>query len=167
MKENTCCFIGHRKIDDTPELRERLNNIIEKLIKNENTYIFMFGSKSAFDALCLELVTKAKEKHPQIQRIYVRAEYPYISDSYKAYLLKSYDGTYYPERMLRAGRAAYVERNRELIDNSRVCIFHYSPDSEPQSRKSGTRIAYEYATKMNKEIVNTAETAHFLHMLHK
>ena len=32
MKEKTCCFFGHRTINETDELRERLREIIEKLI---------------------------------------------------------------------------------------------------------------------------------------
>ena len=57
----TCCFIGHRKIDDTPELRERLQNILLDLIEN-GTVNFIFGDHSAFDDLCYDLVTELKEK---------------------------------------------------------------------------------------------------------
>ena len=32
--EHSVCFIGHRKINDTPELRERLQGILLNLIKN-------------------------------------------------------------------------------------------------------------------------------------
>ena len=46
MKERTCCFIGHRKIEDTLELRTELYDVIEKLIVYENIYTFLFGSKS-------------------------------------------------------------------------------------------------------------------------
>ena len=76
MKENTCCFFGHRKIEDSSELRTKLYDTIEKLIVNENIATFLFGSKSEFDALCHEAVTELKEKYPHIKRVYVRAEYP-------------------------------------------------------------------------------------------
>ena len=77
-----------------------------------------FESKSRFNSLCLELVTVIKEKYPHIKRIYVRAEYPYISEHYKDYLLESYEGTYYPENIIGSGRVAYVERNYEIINKS-------------------------------------------------
>ena len=80
MKERTCCFIGHQKIEDTLELRTELYYIIEKLIVYENIDTFLFGSKSRFNDLCHELVTAIKEKYPHIKRIYVRAEYPYQTD---------------------------------------------------------------------------------------
>ena len=79
MKENTCCFFGHRTINETEELKSKIIEIIEKLIVDENVDTFLFGSKSRFNNLCLERVTELKEKHPHIKRIYVRAEYKKIS----------------------------------------------------------------------------------------
>lgn len=52
MKERTCCFIGHRKIEETSELRAELYDIIEKLIAYEKVDTFLFGSKSRFNDLC-------------------------------------------------------------------------------------------------------------------
>lgn len=69
----TCCFFGHRKINETEELKTALYEVIEKLIVEKRVNTFLFGSKSQFDSLCLEIVTKIKEKHPYIKRIYVRA----------------------------------------------------------------------------------------------
>ena len=60
--ENTCCFIGHRTINETDELRTKLTDTIEKLIADKKIDTFLFGSKSEFDRLCLEVVTKIKEK---------------------------------------------------------------------------------------------------------
>ena len=45
-KEKTCCFFGHRKINETEELKNRLYEIIENLIVNEKVDTFLFGSKS-------------------------------------------------------------------------------------------------------------------------
>ena len=153
---HTCCFFGHRTIDETEQLKSKLNDIIENLIMNDKVDTFLFGSKSRFDDLCLELVTKLKEKHPHIKRIYVRAEYPYISDHYKNYLLESYEDTYYPERIIDSGRAIYVERNYEMINKSHFCIVYYDEQKAPTTRKSGTKIALDYAIKQNKKIINVA-----------
>ncbi|MBR4100007.1 MAG: DUF1273 family protein [Clostridia bacterium] len=153
MKTNTCCFFGHRKIDETEELKVKLNEIIEKLIVEKQVDTFLFGSKSRFNSLCLELVTKIKEKHPHIKRVYVRAEYPHISEQYKNYLLENYEDTYYPKKMINSGRAVYVERNYEMINNSQFCIFFYDEKYSPTTRKSGTKIALEYAIKKQKHII--------------
>ena len=153
MIENTCCFFGHRTINETEELKSKLIEIIEKLIVDENVDTFLFGSKSHFNSLCLELVTKIKEKYPHIKRIYVRAEYPEISEDYKNYLLESYEETYYPENIIGSGRAAYVERNYEMKNKSQYCIVYYDEANAPTTRKSGTKIALDYAIKNQKHII--------------
>ena len=153
MKEKTCCFFGHRTINETEELKERLSETIEKLIVDEKVDTFLFGSKSRFNDLCLELVTEMKEKHPHIKRIYVRAEYPYISEDYKNYLLENYEDTYYPENIIGSGKAAYVERNYEMIYKSHFCVVYYDEPHSPTTRKSGTKIALDYAIKQDKKII--------------
>ena len=153
LKERTCCFFGHRKIEVTDELVCRLNDTLEGLIVENKIDTFLFGSKSEFDKLCLKVVTKLKKKYPHIKRIYVRAEFPYISDSYRSYLLERYEDTYFPESILRAGRAVYVERNFEMIRNSQYCLVYYDEANAPVKRKSGTKIALDHAVKRNKEII--------------
>lgn len=153
MQANTCCFFGHRTINETEELKKRLTEIIEGLITDKNIDTFLFGSKSRFDSLCLDRVTALKEKYPYIKRVYVRAEYPVIDDDYRAYLLKSYDDTYFPKELLNAGRAIYVERNFEMIEKSRFCIVYYDEKNTPVTRKSGTKTALDHALKQNKEII--------------
>ena len=151
--ENTACFFGHRKMNETEELKSKLIEIIEKLIVDEKVDIFLFGSKSRFNSLCLELVTEIKEKYPHIRRVYVRAEYPDINEQYTNYLLESYEDTYYPEHIIGSGRAAYVERNYEMINKSHYCIVYYDEQSAPTIRKSGTKIALDYAIKRKKEVI--------------
>ena len=165
-KNKTCCFIGHRKINETDRLRADLYSKIEDLIINREVCNFLFGSRSDFNDLCFEIVTELKEKYPHIIRVYVRAEFPYINDDYRAYLLKKYEDTYYPEHMVVAGRAAYVERNYEMIKNSDYCICYYDENYAPPRRrnsrrdltdyqpKSGTKIAYEYALKKCALVIN-------------
>ena len=154
MLKSTCCFFGHRKINETEELKSKLIEIIEKLIVENSVDTFLFGSKSRFNSLCLDTVTELKEKYPHIKRIYVRAEYQYIDEHYKNYLLKSYEDTYYPEKIMNSGRASYVERNYEMIDKSHYCIVYYDESNVPTTRKSGTKIALNYAIKKSKNIIS-------------
>ena len=76
-KDKTCCFFGHRKIEETPELKTALVDVIEDLIINKDIDTFLFGSKSQFDDLCYDAVSELKNEHPEIKRIYVRAENEY------------------------------------------------------------------------------------------
>lgn len=163
---NVCCFFGHRKVTDADEVKNRACAEIERLIVDKGVSIFLFGSKSEFDDLCYDVVTELKEKHPYIKRIYVRAEYQYINDNYKKYLLERYEDTYYPECIENSGKASYVERNREMISNAYYCVVYYDEEYMPPRRRksksslneyqpqSGTRLAYDFAIKKNKQIIN-------------
>lgn len=152
MKTTTCCFLGHRNIKETEELKERLYEIVERLIVEKSVDTFLFGSKSRFNSLCLSIVTKIKEKYPHIKRVYVRAEFPYIDEEYKSYLLKSYEDTYYPEQIIGSGKAVYLKRNQEMINKSFYCIFYFNEECFPKKRRSGTKAALDYALKNGKEI---------------
>ena len=89
----------------------------------------------------------------------------YISDLYRNSLLERYEDTYYPEKMIGAGKARYVERNYEMISRSNYCIVYYDEKYSPPRRKnsrrdltdyqpkSGTKLAYDYAVKRC-EVVN-------------
>lgn len=154
MELLTVSFFGHRKIEITERLKVNLYNLIEYLISIKHISVFVFGSKSQFNELCYQTVTELKEKYSKIRRVYVRAEYPYIREDYKSYLLNSYEDTYYPKSVLGAGRAVYIKRNYEMIDKSNICVFYYK-----EKHKCGTKIAYDYAIKKGKEIINIAEEA--------
>ena len=92
-------------------------------------------------------------------RVYVRAEFPHIDNKYKEYLSNNYEETYFPENIIRSGKAAYVERNFEMINKSDFCVIYYDKENLPTNRKSGTKIACEYANKKEKIIINVAYIA--------
>ena len=170
LKLHTCCFFGHRKIDKTPELIERLTKEIKVLITEKDVNVFYFGSKSEFDDLCHKIVTELKEKYPHIKRIYVRSAFQHIPDWYEDSLLQHYEDTYFPQHMEKAGKASYVERNQEMINKSDFCVIYYDENYLPPRRKnsrrdltdyqpkSGTAIAYDYAVRKRKEIINVMIT---------
>ena len=161
------CFIGHRKIGDVGQLKDKVKRAIAALIA-EGADTFFFGSKSEFDDLCREIVGEFRLLDSNLKRVYVRAEYPIIDSSYEQYLLQFYEETYFPQRMEKAGRKIYVERNQEMIDQSDACVFYYNakyklppvrrnsalPDIQ---RESGTAIAFEYARRRGKRIINLFE----------
>ncbi len=152
-KNYTCCFIGHRKTEETKELKGELFEIIENLIVEKKVDTFLFGSKSGFDSLCYDVLDDLKKKYTYIKRVFVRAEYPNISEKYRQYLLQSYEDTYYPKSVLGANRAVYIKRNYEMIDNSCYCVFYYNENFAPKTRKSGTKIALDYAIKKKRKII--------------
>ena len=160
MNKNTCCFFGHRYTELTTEQKSKLYNIIQALIVEKNINTFLFGSKSQFDDLCYQIVSELKINYPYLKRIYVRAQSPYINDNYKSYLLKSYEDTYYPNNLIKSGRFAYIKRNYEMINESEYCVIYFDKNYIPTKKSSshqsgsGTKIAYDYALKNQRKIIN-------------
>lgn len=177
----TCCFIGHRNATLDSIESSKLYNIIENLILNEVT-TFIFGSKSNFDTLCYKIVTKLKIRYNKIERIIYtcKNETALIENNceQKNSILKKLDGAFYFEKIYQQDanyvyrKNSYIERNKKMIKDSDFCIFYldkkYSPIKEQIANKinmsyhanSGTAIAYSYAKKLNKSIINIFELLH-------
>lgn len=161
----TCCFIGHRKIRKTSELIAEVQRTVKELIDKGAT-VFLFGDHSEFDTLCYEAVTELKKIYPHICRIHYRTAYQEIDESVKKYFIAGYEDSICPKGVASSGKAAYVERNQAMIRDSDICVFYYDEKYQPARRKqykkaltdyqpkSGTQIAYDYAEKENKAIIN-------------
>ena len=166
IMKNSACFIGHRKINDTPQLWERLDDIITELTEN-GTVDFLFGDRSEFNGLCFNIVGINKKIHPEIKRIKFRVNYEDADDYTMQFLTGDYDETVFPENAVGSGKNVYIKRNMALIDESEVCVFYYDENYTPPRRKndkkamgdyqpnSGTALAYKYALRKNKIIVNS------------
>ena len=152
--KQTCCFIGHRKVEDRDYIFDQVKRCIENLIINSNINTFLFGSRSQFADICLQVVTQLKSEYPNLIRVYLRAEYEYISADYEKYLLEIFDKTSYSKKAHNANRLVYIKRDEELIDNSYFCIFYYKNRAE----HSGTAIAFDYANRHKRNIINIADT---------
>lgn len=174
-----CCFIGHRKINLTKELEQKLSEIIEDLILFNDVKIFNFGSKSEFNDICHRIVTNFRDKYPDIKRIsytcmsescILEKEREYWEKLYSSFkkskinLLGVEDEIEYKAKYS-SGKASYIERNYSMIDSSDYCIFYYDKDYVPERKsskneyiikiaKSGTKIAYDYAKRKNKIVIN-------------
>lgn len=152
-------FIGHRKITVDKNLTDTLYIAIENLLRSHPDTEFIFGSKSEFDALCLQTVTQLKKYYPELKRTYVRSSYKYIPPFYEAYLNEIYDRTFLPRKADNAGKASYIKRNEAMIDLCDKLFVYFDPQYRVSARRgrsknSGTKIAIEYAQKSKKEIVN-------------
>lgn len=170
MEGKVCCFIGHRKIDKSVELTQKVSNLIQDLIEDKGVSTFLFGSRSEFDDLCHSIVTELQKNNPQIKRIMYtcRSEYACMKEekeereriartvTKRDIKYKDYDGEMMSDRLWSAGKASYVERNQDMINASDYCVFYYNPQYLPPKRryskrdvseyqpKSGTKLAFDY-----------------------
>ena len=173
----SCCFIGHRKIAKTEELKQRLQNTIEMLIKEKQVRTFIFGSRSEFDFLCHQIVSNLMSIYPTIERVVYtcKSEFAVLkqdktkleqifSNALKQDItLCEYEKEIEHKTKFTSGKASYIERNRAMIDASSFCIFYYDENYKPPRRKyskrsvgdyqpkSGTKIAFDYAMKQSKK----------------
>lgn len=178
------CFIGHRKILMTDELKASILNAIEDLIVKEKATYFLFGSRSQFDDLCHDIVSELQQKYPCIVRVAYtcRSEAAIMKEDkkreeeiwknllHKDVQIKDFDAEYEHPAKYTSGRGSYVERNQAMIDDSDICIFYYDENYLPPRRKnspmdisdyqpkSGTAIAYNYAIKKEKRTINVQKS---------
>lgn len=166
-----CSFFGHRKIVETEELIQRIRNTVVNLIEKHNVKVFLFGSRSDFDALCHLIVSELKDQYPEIERrAYTCRSETCILEKEREYWEGIY--SYFKKKEVHllgveqevehktkytSGKAQYVERNQAMIDDSDFCVFYYNPFYQPPRRKyskrsvgdyqpkSGTQLALDYA----------------------
>ena len=142
---------------------------IENVILNYNTQTFIFGSKSQFNHLCHLVVTELKEKYSNIKRVCytcksetctletnIKEEEKFYLDFLKQKVtILGFEEEFEHKTKYIAGKLSYIKRNQAMIDNSDICIFYCDMNYMPTSKtNSGTKIAYEYALKKNKIIIN-------------
>lgn len=116
----TCFFIGHRDASDT--LVPVLAELVERYIAEHGVQEFIVGRYGRFDFFAAVAVRKAKERHPDIQLIYLR---PYHPAERPIELPKGFDGSFYPPSMETVPRSlAIVRANRYMVDHSDYLIAY-------------------------------------------
>ena len=156
MEITTVCFTGHRNIDkkDAVRIPGELKRILEELI-GRGARRFKAGGAMGFDTVAALCVLELKEKHPEIslelmlpcrdqtrgwnedcKKVYEyikgQAEkIEYVTDGYTSWCMH--------------------ERNRRLVNGSRVCIAYLKQST------GGTAYTYGYAIEKGLEVINIAE----------
>ena len=158
-----CSFFGHRDTPQTEELKQKGRETVERLIVEEGVDTFLFGSRSKFDELCHIVVTELKEKYLHIQRIaYLckhesgclvgkgRDEERRIKElTGRDVYVREFEDIKKSDRVNSAGRAAYVERNYWMINDSDYSIIFLRLEKQ----NGGTKVAYHYAKRVNVRIL--------------
>ena len=160
-----CSFFGHRDTPQTEELKQKVGETVERLIVEERVDTFLFGSRSNFDELCYIVVTELKEKYPHIQRIaYLckhesgclagegKDEQRRIKElTGRDVYVREFEDIKKSDRVNSAGRAAYVERNYWMINDSDFVVVHL--EEGRNDGKSGSRLAYKYSLRQKKSML--------------
>lgn len=155
MREQTCCFTGHRRISfrERVEITNKLRTVIGCLYQRGIRY-YGAGGAIGFDTLASKAVLAMKEECLGIKLILVLPclaqtkgwnrrdieEYEYIKSRA--------DKVVYTSREYTAG--CMYKRNRHLVDNSGVCVCYMNRSS------GGTAYTVRYAREQGLEIINIA-----------
>ena len=148
---NAYSFFGHRNVEKTENLEKKIEEIVERLIKEENFNIFFFGGFGDFDELCYKIVSKLKTKYPHIQRIFCVTEERFLKKKPTWMREISFEETCYFDLKYDYWYTRIYYRNCEIIDRSDKIIFYVV-----NKDGSGAYKAMKYAQKMKKDLINIA-----------
>lgn len=153
MREQTCCFTGHREINekDLAKIQKRTKEVIVSLVEKGVVY-FGAGGARGYDTIAAETILALKNEYPQIKLILVLP----CPDQTKGW--KEEDISRYNLIKNQADKVVYTAdhyyrgcmhvRNRHLVDNSRYCICYLTKDS------GGTAFTVNYAKTSGLKIYN-------------
>ena len=136
-EHKSCFFMGHREADE--RLLPKLEQVIDRMIAEENVRYFYVGSYGGFDRIAASAVKRAKQKHPEITLMLVL---PYHPAERAIPTPDGFDGTYHPEGLEKTPkRFAIVRTNKIMVDTSDwlVCYVRHGA--------SNSRNLLEYARR--------------------
>lgn len=150
----SCTFAGHREIYGR-NIESSIELAIESILKKDNSFVFYSGDMGEFDKMCSAAVRTAKRRHPELD-IKLMVVLPYMMakvNTDKDFYKNLYDDIIIPMELSDAHyKSAITKRNRWIIDRSDCLIAYVYRDF------GGAYTTLKYANRMNKEIINLADT---------
>lgn len=146
----TCSVFGHSTIEITKELKSKLLEIFKELIE-KGCECFYFGGLGMFDELCHKVVSKLKETHNHIKRIFCLLDPRHLRINKRPKWLKNedYEDFVYLDLEFDWWYSRIYYRNCAMIDKSDIIIFYVE-----ERENSGAYKAFKYAKRIKKEFIN-------------
>ena len=138
----TVTFCGHGDKHYGEDVRKRLHDIVEELIK-EGAKEFLLGGYGSFDSMAAGVVRKLQQTYPKIRSTLV---IPYLDRKYDN--LDYYDASIYPPIEKAPKRLAIIKRNEWMVDNSDILVAYVDHDW------GGAARTYAYAVRRKKKVIN-------------
>ena len=151
----TCCFTGHREVEQSPALYAAVRAEIEKAYA-DGYRIFCTGGALGFDTVAaLNVLAVRQSAHSDMQ---LHLILPYKDQASR---WSEYDKDIYKKILERADKIEYLSehytawcmftRNRRLVELSSRCICYLTED------KGGTKYTVDLASKKGLQIINLAK----------
>ena len=165
MRDQTCCFSGHRTIreDQRNAVTAQTEIIIRDLIVKRNIRFFGVGGALGYDYLGTILLLRLRETvFPHIKVILI---YPF--EGYQSKWTKEQKDMYaqiwdkFDKRVCVSevgNNEAFLARNRHMVNHSSVLVCYY----DQHRSRSGTAQCVRYAQRQGLEIFNVALGSSFV-----
>ncbi len=144
-------FCGHSSFQRNKEYENKILAIFDNIVGDKPVDMFL-GGYGGFDSFAYDCCKKYKEKHPNVNLVFVT---PYFTIEYQKnrlnYLNSRYDSIIYPEIENVPPKFAIVYRNRYMVEKADYVIACVS------RCYGGAYTAYKYAKSKGKEIFNLVE----------
>ncbi len=156
MREQTCCFTGHRHIPeaDREKIKHRLETVITSLYQR-GVYYYGAGGALGFDTLAAQAVLRLRERYPALKLILVLP----CLDQTKGW--RPEDIAVYNQIKAGADKVVYTsqtytpgcmhKRNRYLVDNSGTCVCYLTKQT------GGTAYTVQYAKSHGLDIIDLSK----------
>ena len=150
----TVAFFGHREIDNSFKIEERLEEEIYRLLQEHEYVDFLVGRDGEFDQFASSAVLRVRKRYRDdnssliLVLPYARAEYLNNEESYHNYYSEveiSYEASKaHP-------KAAIQIRNREMVDRADLILCCI------ERQQGGAWQTIQYAIKQGKTVINLAD----------
>lgn len=150
----TVAFFGHREIDNSFKIEERLEEEIYRVLQEHEYVDFLVGRDGEFDQFASSAVLRVRKRYRDdnssliLVLPYARAEYLNNEESYHNYYSEveiSYEASKaHP-------KAAIQIRNREMVDRADLILCCI------EREQGGAWQTIQYAIKQGKMVINLAD----------
>lgn len=154
MEIFTVSFFGHRRVSNSIQIAEKLEKIVEDLIRSKEYVDFLVGRNGDFDILVSSVIKRVKGRldygNSSLVLVlpYMTAEYRDNEKSFNEY----YDDIEIDsESVKRHFKSAFQYRNRHMVDRSDMVVCYVEKDS------GGAYLARKYAEDSAKKIIDISE----------
>ena len=147
----TVSFFGHRYVEKTAEIEQRLEALLHDIISQHEFVEFLIGRDGDFDMLASSVIKRAISKYSNGNTSFILV-LPYMKADYRdneQQYLDYYDEVEICEEAAAAHpKGAIQKRNRSLVDRSDLVICYI------QHENGGAFQTVRYAQEQGKEIIN-------------
>ena len=155
MRQNTCCFTGHRILPNKkPEsIVIQLNKEIDNLI-SQGVTTFLSGGALGFDQLAATIIISKRQQGANVKLNFILPcrdqdkKWTHRQKNLYSELLREADSIHYISEEYTGD--CMKERNHYMVDSSRYCICAFKYEG------SGTGQTVRYAEKRGLQVINVA-----------